>query len=63
MCAVAANQSTRQLQSKMEFSFQSKVQLAVAGICLTASICNNKDANSLPEDSKVRQDFHKMLLE
>lgn len=55
MCTAAANQSTRQLQSKVEFSFQSKVQLAVGSICLAAyaaPICHNKDASLPAEDFK-----------
>ncbi|KAA8577940.1 hypothetical protein FQN60_008776 [Etheostoma spectabile] len=48
MHSVAANQSTRQFQSKVEFSFQSKVQLAVASIHLAAygaPLCHNNDAS------------------
>lgn len=63
---VAANQSARWFQSKVELSFQSKVQLAVASFCLAtyaAHIGHNKDAYSLAEDLKVRRDCHEMLLE
>ncbi len=64
MYTIAANQSSRQLQNKVEFSFQSKVQMAVANICLgsAAHVGHNKDANLLAEDLKVRQDYPKMLL-
>lgn len=60
MCSLAANQSARQLQSKVEFSFQSKVQLQLD---VAALICHNKDAKTLTEDCKVRQDRDKMLPE
>ncbi len=55
MHAITANQSTGLPQSKVELYFQSKVQLAVASICLTAhaaSVFHNKDANLQAEDLK-----------
>ena len=50
---VAANQSWRQLQSEVEFSFSKEGAAGCALLASTASSCQNSDADLLLEDSEV----------